>query len=1024
MSLTLYKPLGSNDDKERLDAAKQLSSELSDLIAGEKSAESEKSLNYALKRLTRGLASGANSSRPGFSVVLTELVRELLKEENSEKWGIKHADVLKAVVDNTACQGGISGQEERDHWLGRMFGLESLMLSGAFFGAEWKELLERIFEVANKKPWLSETAAFAVAKAQGDAEVTWQMVQDAGLAKTGEGVGIWLSLAARGHQIGQNPLSMKKLMETAKVLKESGSEEEGIKSKGSWNAKLGFVWDLCLDVYFGKDEAGVKKTSVSWDDFWRVVIDESLFANSSSAQRKTWGFQFFIKALNRVETPEQLTLMFSKNFMRTLINQLADEDRQVHAWAVKVSNVLASKSETTSWIVPTVFKQLATNNGTPNFDKLTKTKTIDKVLCNADEAGLLEIIKELYTIIINPIASTPDVEDATKVCEVRRQWAADQILSVIRNGKTVKAESWLRKVVELFVTFGYFEITDKKKKPAHPVTTTSQGMFRARLMSCLTHLIGLKDVDSTETWPYMAIQTINALSAQKKSYNFTIDLDEQISEALDKARNAVEKLHSKRAADKTDFRLLSFELLYSLVILQVYNGESDALGVLEDLQSIQKQILTSKVEDTEMEMEPSEVLVDILLSFLSKQSMLLKRLAHTVFTSFCSSITRAGIERCFEVLETKEGLEGQSELFDEENDEDEGDDSEDDDVEELDSDVEMLSLPEVEAGSNASDSEDDDEEASDVEIEMPSDSEDDDMTPTEATLKLEADLKAALYPGGEPDSDSDADLDDEAMLKMDDAISAIFKNRKEELSKRKQKKLAKELIVTFKAKILELLEILVKTRPTAAMSLEIILPCLKLARETRDNKLQEKALNTIRAFAHASKREGLPVLENEEDKEAAWKILEFIHEEASKNGGPRNRRATASSASILVVRTLVANSSDNLDRISEIYAKNMVRWVKDPKLGIDNAFFTDFVGWAGSVRGKLDGEKKQEEGETKEEEAKPQQKGKKGKKQDKKRKLEEDEEDVEMEDAEPVAKANGQGKKNKNKRKKRKGGKN
>jgi DNA polymerase phi len=276
MSLTLYKPLGSNDDKERLDAAKQLSSELTTLIAGEKSAESEKSLNYALKRLTRGLASGANSSRPGFSVVLTELVRELLKEENSQKWGIKHADVLKAVVDNTASQGGVSGQEERDHWLGRMFGLESLMLSGAFFGAEWKELLERIFEVANKKPWLCETAAFAVAKAQGDAEVTWQMVQDAGLAKTGEGVGIWLSLAARGQQIGQNPLSMKKLMETAKVLKESGSEEEGIKSKGSWNAKLGFVWDLCLDVYFGKDEAGVKKTSVSWEDFWRVVIDGEL----------------------------------------------------------------------------------------------------------------------------------------------------------------------------------------------------------------------------------------------------------------------------------------------------------------------------------------------------------------------------------------------------------------------------------------------------------------------------------------------------------------------------------------------------------------------------------------------------------------------------------------------------------------------------------------------------------------------------------------------------------------------------
>lgn len=74
MSLTLYKPLTSNDLDTRIQAAKQLTTELGDLISGERSEESKKTIDYALKRLTRGLSSGSESARPGFAVVLTEVI--------------------------------------------------------------------------------------------------------------------------------------------------------------------------------------------------------------------------------------------------------------------------------------------------------------------------------------------------------------------------------------------------------------------------------------------------------------------------------------------------------------------------------------------------------------------------------------------------------------------------------------------------------------------------------------------------------------------------------------------------------------------------------------------------------------------------------------------------------------------------------------------------------------------------------------------------------------------------------------
>jgi DNA polymerase phi len=74
MSLTLYKPLGDNDEAIRLQAAQQLLLELHDLLAGEATEQSKSAVDYALKRLTRGLASGRESARPGFAVVLSEVI--------------------------------------------------------------------------------------------------------------------------------------------------------------------------------------------------------------------------------------------------------------------------------------------------------------------------------------------------------------------------------------------------------------------------------------------------------------------------------------------------------------------------------------------------------------------------------------------------------------------------------------------------------------------------------------------------------------------------------------------------------------------------------------------------------------------------------------------------------------------------------------------------------------------------------------------------------------------------------------
>ncbi len=62
---------------------------------------------------------------------------------------------------------------------------------------------------------------------------------------------------------------------------------------------------------------------------------ETLFASSSSPQRKYWGFQVFRKALARLP-PTDLPMLFTRNFMRSWINHMASQDRYLHKVAKQV----------------------------------------------------------------------------------------------------------------------------------------------------------------------------------------------------------------------------------------------------------------------------------------------------------------------------------------------------------------------------------------------------------------------------------------------------------------------------------------------------------------------------------------------------------------------------------------------------------------------------------------------------------------------------------------------------------------
>ena len=80
-----------------------------------------------------------------------------------------------------------------------------------------------------------------------------------------------------------------------------------------------------------------------------------------------------------------------------------------------------------------------------------------------------------------------------------------------------------------------------------------------------------------------------------------------------------------------------------MTILQVYNGDADAVSMLDELEFCYSKFSGDK-KSKEETADASDALVEILLSFASKQSQLFRRMSEQVFSAFADKVTATGLE--------------------------------------------------------------------------------------------------------------------------------------------------------------------------------------------------------------------------------------------------------------------------------------------------------------------------------------------------------------------------------------------
>lgn len=211
------------------------------------------------------------------------------------------------------------------------------------------------------------------------------------------------------------------------------------------------------------------------------------------------------------------------------------------------------------------------------------------------------------------------------------------------------------------------------------------------------------------------------------------------------------------------------------------------------------------------------------------------------------------------------------------------------------------------------------------------------------TRRADEDLAA------EDDESSDEDMDDAQMEALDEYLEKVFRERKMINSKKREKKTAKETVVNFKCRVLELLDVYIKQQHAQALGLDLIMPLLQLIRTTGNRQVSEKATSLIREYFRLCKGKSLPV---DASRETLLKLLTVVHIEAGKEGSNAHAYA-CSQASLLVAKVLAAQNKDNLRAVIAQYASTQELLLFDSKCKVKPSFFSDWLNWCVTSRLQL-----------------------------------------------------------------------
>ncbi|TDL27573.1 hypothetical protein BD410DRAFT_762651 [Rickenella mellea] len=1022
-TLPLYWGLSSSNKSERLDASVKLVGALEEFHAqyltksspddSEVDEDNEdpeerplleqfdssnaQDVSYAIRRLIRGLGSPRESSRLGFAVALTEL--------------LTHVDTVSCAqiiaLIHTSCEpsGSMTGQEERDVLFARLFGLSVIIQSGLLVRKKpmpmssaipsslacFQTIVTDLLALGEKKSWLKESSWRTLINAVESvysSEIKWRedavryveqrlFVEDKSWSPEKVALALKLTTLYPSKEwkgLFSPPfkqpdiLNSSNLVALARILKESNvddsSEPQPQQSRphtGSWKPQLHFVWDTIFDnlLYTGQ----TKRTSGNFQDFFRVVVDDSLFASSSSSERKYWGFLIFLKALHRLPSSD-LPLLFTKNFMRCWINHLSNNDRYLHKVATKVASeihAMVKKDPTAGF---TLVLQLTGAHGARQFDRITKTRTVESILSSMDVLGITQYIDFLLSQV-----NGEDGLDSGPPLEARREWIADQFALLLRNGSIPKDNQWVSDALGWLTVHAFFDVIKKSTKSPHralqivPKPPFSEGLRTfclERLLSCLAELTRpippSKSTDSRtikavgaasddEFWAVKTIHMVSNLVHDGKHVRPSFSVDGEALNAFKVLTKTLHTLGSDSVSERSREPARGAQLLLAGMQLRNFLSSDDAAeNDFDELQSCCRAATTTFVHgkqsdhvddsvpsESEDAATPIDTLVDGIIGLLETSAALTREVANQSFAMLAGLVQQSTIDLILTQFERRDP-------------EATADESEDDDeeTESVTNDLAEQVKPSQEVVTE-SDSETDNSHSA-----VDSDDEDGNEPDTE---RLRMHLENVFATNGDPpnqrlsqDNSSDEEsMDDDQMMAIDEQLASIFRTKNNE--KKTTKDAAQRAATHFKNRVLDLVDIFIRKQPSNPLTVQLILPMVEVIMGTGpdERQLSDKATGIVRS-RFGKPKEFPPNIDNRVGADT----LKTLHSKA-RRAHSSDMVVTLSQCSVYMAKCMLPSGEASL---LDVYKESFVDFATRKGSSLHPSFFLDFIrrfpshGWA------------------------------------------------------------------------------
>ncbi|CAL9685098.1 unnamed protein product [Knipowitschia caucasica] len=508
-----------------------------------------------------------------------------------------------------------------------------------------------------------------------------------------------------------------------------------------------------------------------------------------------------------------------------------------------------------------------------------------RVMQHLRPPALLAFVSWLQSSFLQPqLTSLLDVNGKTPKDDKERQawvhrlrkWIAARLVALVDNQQLKKEESTVMEVSRFLMFHAFFssrsvcaavpESSQQLSVPLQDETTAALASSFFSLLLALHHLPQAQEQSLEDGAPVRRVLGVRADGTMWISHLFdfaqSLLQQQQIQpgsafgppqrEAWDSLLVSVSSLKKKMKKSATPENK-AFLQLFLLVAMYLFKAPDELLDIIRDLQSCVERAHKKKRRSSPgEEQEPAwvEVLVELLLSLLSQPSRHIRQVCKMVFSSVCPHVTQPALSAILKVLEPEpdEEEDGGVLVTDEEpglgkaeEEEEEGSDSDDEEGDEEEEEEED------EEDGDADDDEDENEEEAQEEVDP------------EFRLRLMKVLEKQNALAKEEDSSGDEDLDDEAMMKLDQSLASVFseQKKKNQAKKEEKSKLKKEkvLIRDFKIKVLDLVEVFVSRQSSSPLVLSLVQPLLTLIQKCMGSERELHEQDLLRRAAHVLRNE-------------------------------------------------------------------------------------------------------------------------------------------------------------------------